>query len=125
VADVTRAITVPYAVLVVGTKLPRWLCLPNWLTAASFGVFLYGFPVEQALAWLGADQAWQVLGAGIPISVVLGLASWHLVEKHGLRLRTSLTERDRAPKQVTVRVPTDPPTDELPALTEKATRLRD
>jgi peptidoglycan/LPS O-acetylase OafA/YrhL len=127
VADITRAITVPYAVLTIGTKLPGWLCLPNWLTVASFGVFLYGFPVEQTLAWLGADEAWQVLGAGIPISVVLGLASWHLVEKHGLRLRTALTEKEgRAAGPVTVRVPTEPgadaPTVELPALTEQASR---
>jgi peptidoglycan/LPS O-acetylase OafA/YrhL len=126
VADITRAITVPYAVLTIGTKLPSWLCLPNWLTVASFGVFLYGFPVEQTLAWLGADRPWEVIGAGVPIAVLLGLASWHLVEKHGLRLRTSLTDKPRAPEldDATQRIPRvrdvdrlpDHPTEPLPVL---------
>lgn len=122
VADITRAITVPYAVLTIGTKLPSWLCLPNWLTVASFGVFLYGFPVEQTLAWLGADRPWEVIGVGVPIALLLGLASWHLVEKHGLRLRTSLTDkpRERSPEPVTERIPVirsaDVPTEEIPVL---------
>ena len=119
-ADITRAVTVPYAVLTIGAKLPSWLCLPNWLTVASFGVFLYGFPVEQTLAWLGADNAWQVIGAGVPISIVLGLASWHLVEKHGLRLRTALTDKPARPEAPTETIAavrdTDAPTVELPAL---------
>jgi hypothetical protein len=29
----------------------------------------------------------------VPIALVLGLGSWHLVEKHGLRLRSTLTDR--------------------------------
>ncbi|HEV7647575.1 MAG TPA: acyltransferase [Actinophytocola sp.] len=122
VADITRAITVPYAVLTIGTKLPSWLCLPNWLTVASFGVFLYGFPVEQTLAWLGADRPWEVIGAGVPIALLLGLASWHLVEKHGLRLRSTLTDKPPEPgrEPVTERIPAirdfDAPTEELPVL---------
>jgi peptidoglycan/LPS O-acetylase OafA/YrhL len=115
VADITRAITVPYAVLTIGTKLPAWLRLPNWLTVASFGVFLYGFPVEQTLALLGADRPWQVIGVGVPIAVVLGLGSWHLVEKHGLRLRTALTERIPAVRAANA-LTADPPTVELPVL---------
>lgn len=119
IADITRAVTVPYAVLTVGTKLPSWLCLPNWLTVASFGVFLYGFPVEQTLVWLGAEHPWQVIGVGVPIAVLLGLGSWHLVEKHALRLRTTLTER-RAPEPPTELIPAvpaaDPPTVEFPAI---------
>jgi len=118
VADITRAITVPYAVLTIGTKLPSWLCLPNWLTVASFGVFLYGFPVEQTIAWLGADEPWQVIGAGVPIALLLGLASWHLVEKHGLRLRTALTDGTPRPEALTEKIPavrlSEAPTIELP-----------
>jgi peptidoglycan/LPS O-acetylase OafA/YrhL len=133
IADITRAITVPYAVLTIGTKLPRRLCLPGWLTVASFGVFLYGFPVEQTLAWLGADTPWQVIGAGVPIALLLGLLSWHAVEKHGLKLRTVLTERrpartpDRGGEPLTERVApvreiagADAPTVELPALRQVA-----
>ena len=118
IADITRAVTVPYAVLTIGTKLPRRLCLPNWLTVASFGVFLYGFPVEQTLAYLGVGNPWQVIGLGVPIALVLGLGSWHLVEKHGLRLRTALTERRSGSEPRTERIPVvpgyDPPTVELP-----------
>jgi peptidoglycan/LPS O-acetylase OafA/YrhL len=137
IGDITRAVTMPYALLTVGTKLPRCLCLPQWLTVASFGVFIYGFPVEQTLAYLGADHTWQVIVFGVPTSIVLGLLSWHLVEKHGLRLRSALTGRggDRDRRPVTVAVPPnlglatdpptivfalDPPTVELPALRSAA-----
>jgi peptidoglycan/LPS O-acetylase OafA/YrhL len=135
-ADITRAVTVPYAVLTIGTKLPSGLCLPDWLTVASFGVFLYGFPVEQTLAYLGADDPWQVIGVGVPIALVLGLASWHLVEKHGLRLRTALTDGRPEPgaddagqdaEPLTERIPvvrdTDPPTVEIPVLSPAAARF--
>jgi peptidoglycan/LPS O-acetylase OafA/YrhL len=127
VADITRAITVPYAVLTIGTKLPSWLCLPNWLTVASFGVFLYGFPVEQTIAWLGADEPWQVIGAGVPIALLLGLASWHLVEKHGLRARTALTESTPRPPAPTEKIPavrlSEAPTIELPAFRQAAPQV--
>lgn len=118
--DITRAVTVPYAVLTIGTKLPKRLCLPRWLTVASFGVFIYGFPVEQTTAFLGADEAWQVMVLAVPISVVLGLLSWHLVENPALRLRAALTERgaDRTAGLETIRTAPvdriDPPTVELP-----------
>lgn len=123
VGEITRAVTVPYAVLTIGTKLPSWLCLPQWLTVTSFGVFLYGFPVEQTLAYFGADHQLEIIGFGIPIAIVLGLLSWHLIEKHALRLRTALTgnaaafdQRRTTPAGGQLPSAADPPTVELPAV---------
>lgn len=98
IGAITRAVTVPYAVVTIGTKLPKSLCLPSWLTLTSFGVFIYGFPVEQTLVYFGINQTWQVILLGIPISTILGLLSWNFVEKRGLRLRAALT-RNTTPRQ--------------------------
>lgn len=117
VGTITRALTVPYAVLTIGTKLPRQLTLPSWLTVASFGVFIYGFPVEQTLSYLGVRDTWQIIALGVPISLGFGLLSWHLVEKHALRLRSKLTRRDPPPRPAAALGQPDAPTVELPAIT--------
>lgn len=115
VDDLTRAVTVPYAIMVIGDRLPGALRLPSWLTVSSYGVFLYGFPVEQIVVHFGADSAATVMLLAIPISIVLGLLSWHLVEKHGLRLRTRLTESRERPEERPrrERADADEPTAEL------------
>ena len=59
------------------------------------------------------------LGIGVLLALLLGLASWHLVEKHGLRLRTALTDSPPRPEQPTERIPalrlSEAPTIEMPA----------
>jgi peptidoglycan/LPS O-acetylase OafA/YrhL len=49
----------------------------------SYGVYLYGFPVQQAVAYLFPDQrAWYVhLPASLLVAGVWAALSWHLVEK--------------------------------------------
>ena len=116
VGAITRAVTVPYAVVTVGAKLPKSLCLPSWLTATSFGVFIYGFPVEQTLVYLGISQTWQVITLGLAISTIFGLLSWHLVEKHGLRLRTALMRNSahKRPAREDQGIDSEAPTLEFP-----------
>lgn len=55
----------------------------------SYGIYLYAFPIQQALvALLGREVHPLVLFAcSMPPSVLAGAVSWHLVEKHFLRRR--------------------------------------
>ena len=53
----------------------------------SYGVYLWGFPVQQTLQWMLPQQGTlfnQVASLGM--TLVLGIASWHLVEKRGIAL---------------------------------------
>lgn len=55
----------------------------------SYGTYLYGWPVEQVVNHaLGQYSTWwTVFGLSLPITLLLGWLSWHLLEKHALRLK--------------------------------------
>lgn len=57
----------------------------------SYGVYVYAFPVQQAVtALLGGRTAWWVNAAvSFPVVLALSALSWHLVEKPALRLKDS------------------------------------
>jgi peptidoglycan/LPS O-acetylase OafA/YrhL len=53
----------------------------------SYGLYIYGFPVQQAVAHvLGAGHGWATnLALSLPIATALAIASWHGIEKRALR----------------------------------------
>jgi peptidoglycan/LPS O-acetylase OafA/YrhL len=83
----------------------------NWLLRSgdySYGIFLYGFPVQQAVAaTLGHwGERWYVnLLFALPITYALAAFSWWCVEKPALRLKPALLRLEDAVLQFTERVP--------------------
>jgi peptidoglycan/LPS O-acetylase OafA/YrhL len=61
----------------------------------SYWLYIYAFPTQQLMIWLYKDRLpWgAVLALSIGATLALAFASWHLVEKHALRLKP------RAPRQ--------------------------
>jgi len=54
----------------------------------SYGLFLYGFPVQQALAALYPSLAPDALTAlALPVALLCAFASWHAVERRALSLK--------------------------------------
>jgi len=55
----------------------------------SYGLYIYGWPSEQAAIWgLGGHAAWwQVFLLALPLAAALAFLSWHLVERPALRLK--------------------------------------
>ncbi len=82
-----------YLCLYVGIEAGRWrrLVIRNDL---SYGVYVYGVPVQQALILIGFAGSWAALSV-LSMLVVLPLAalSWFAVEKPAMRLR----KRERPP----------------------------
>jgi peptidoglycan/LPS O-acetylase OafA/YrhL len=80
-----------------GCYLALWLALnPRlpFIPAArfgdlSYGLYIYGWPAEQAVIWSLGGQAtwWQVFLLATPLAAVLAFLSWHLIEKPALRLK--------------------------------------
>lgn len=80
-----------------GCYLALWLALNPRLPIIpaarfgdlSYGLYIYGWPAEQAAVWLLGGHApwWQVFLLGLPIAGVLALFSWHIIEKPALRLK--------------------------------------
>jgi peptidoglycan/LPS O-acetylase OafA/YrhL len=58
----------------------------------SYGIYLYGYPIQQAIAaTFPAHEHWYI-SLPIALTAVFGIASlsWHFVEKLALRLRRLL-----------------------------------
>ena len=57
----------------------------------SYGLYLYGFPVQQLLLMLEPELPWWGLFLlALPITTMFALASWHLIEHPALRLKDRL-----------------------------------
>ncbi len=80
-----------------GCYLALWLALTPRLPVIpaarfgdlSYGLYIYGWPVEEAASWLSGGRAawWQVFAIALPATAALAFLSWHLVESPALRLK--------------------------------------
>jgi peptidoglycan/LPS O-acetylase OafA/YrhL len=98
---VTASLFIPYAILVVAYRAPMSLNALVRPGDVSYGVYVYAFPVQQtiALAWKGVvPLAMLVIAA--PVTYLLGLTSWRLVESRALSLKRRVVGTSR-PRPVT------------------------
>ncbi|NEA54819.1 acyltransferase [Streptomyces sp. SID13666] len=104
------AIGVPayaYLLLWLAIRLPRPLQKVGRTHDYSYGIYIYGFVVEQALATLGGAR-WgfgAYLGLALGGTLIVAMLSWHLVERPAMRLKDrgrfhSVVRADTAPQPV-------------------------
>lgn len=79
------------AVLIYGTLFATYRLTPlRWPGNRdySYGLFLFGFPVQQSLiaCWPGVPPL-LLFAIAVPLALALAVASWHLVEAPALRLK--------------------------------------
>jgi peptidoglycan/LPS O-acetylase OafA/YrhL len=92
---------------VFGAYLLLWICLepkfPVLKTSRwgdwSYGLYLYAFPVQQIVVWQfgGSMDPWLLCAISLPVSLVAGAISWHVVEKWFLRAAHSVPNRAAVP----------------------------
>ncbi|MDI2032714.1 acyltransferase [Saccharopolyspora sp. TS4A08] len=107
-ASAWMAFAVSYAVIVAGHFWPAKLTVPGVWVNGSYGVYVWGFPVQQLLALAGLRNQWLMLLCAAPIAYVLGTLSWKYVEDPTMRLRHLLTPTPTTPPD-----PSDAPTEVL------------
>jgi len=77
-----------YLIIYVGTLPARWAGHVSRFGDPSYGMYLYAFPVAQVFVALhgGHVGPYRLMVESGIVSIVCGYASWHLVERHGVRL---------------------------------------
>jgi len=98
-----------------GAYLLFWSVFQPYVTAHNFakygdfsyGIYLYAFPIQQALiaTYSGVFSPMGVFLVAAPLSILAGMVSWHVVERHFLRKRGG--RRLVAPPAAFPAVPTD------------------
>jgi peptidoglycan/LPS O-acetylase OafA/YrhL len=86
--SIVSGLTLTYFVLWLAYD-PR-LRLPSLdrLGDASFGVYLFAYPVQQIIIEVtGTKSPWVVFGIAAPVVLVLGFISWYLIERPCLGLK--------------------------------------
>lgn len=109
-ASAWMAFAVSYAVIVAGHFWPAKLTVPGVWVNGSYGVYVWGFPVQQLLALAGIRDQWLMLLCAAPIAYVLGTLSWKYVEDPTMRLRhlfDAAPAKDPAPATDSGDVPTE------------------
>ncbi|KQC34140.1 hypothetical protein AAU57_12960 [Nonlabens sp. YIK11] len=54
---------------------------------ASYGIYIYSFPIQQLLVYYFAPNVTVLIGWSVPLSIIFGILSWHLIEKRALKLK--------------------------------------
>jgi peptidoglycan/LPS O-acetylase OafA/YrhL len=72
------------------------MCLP-WLAGMSrvpdisYGIYLYGWPVESLWVWFHRGSPWTTFLGSTVLCFALGWLSWQFVERPALRLKLRAT----------------------------------
>jgi peptidoglycan/LPS O-acetylase OafA/YrhL len=86
-----------YLLLWAAAALPKWLHGVGRKRDYSYGIYIYAFPVQQVLVLVGGAR-YGVLGFIVLAAigtVVLSVASWHLVERPAMSLKDVRLTRPR------------------------------
>ena len=85
------AIFTPYLVMYSALAPSRLLQKFNNVGDYSYGIYIYGFPIQQAVLALDLDQSWQLnLLYSWVLTLLCSILSWHLIESRALKLQKPL-----------------------------------
>ncbi len=86
--SLVKYITLPALIIGFGLKSTPFINnIGNRLGDLSYGIYIYGFPVQQALVYFFELDYLQLMFLSLPISFFLAYLSWHLVEVKALRFK--------------------------------------
>ncbi len=89
--DYTKYITLPLLFILLGLNTLPYICdIGNKIGDLSYGIYIYGFPVQQTLMHYFNLNYISLMIYSLLISCILAYLSWHLVEKRALKLKKKI-----------------------------------
>lgn len=86
--DNVRYIVLPLVILCFGLKsTPIINSIGRKIGDLSYGVYIYGFPIQQSLYYYFKFNYIQLMVYGLLLSILMGYISWHLIEKKALKFK--------------------------------------
>lgn len=87
--EITLYIVIPYSVLAFSTSSTPFLRSFGRYGDPSYGIYLYGFPVQQTVFSLAPNGISPLINFLISTPLILALSyfSWHAIEKHALKIK--------------------------------------
>ncbi|WP_375203810.1 acyltransferase family protein [Hyphococcus sp.] len=85
VGAIAAAAGFAWLILWAGLAAPRVVNIEGRLGDPSYGIYIWAFPIQQALVQaLGGDAPWLIVAIAFPLTVIMGVASWRFIEKPAL-----------------------------------------
>lgn len=90
----TCYITLPLLVILIGKSSTRYLNkVGEVIGDTSYGIYIYSFPIQQALMYFFKLDTAMLFILSLPLSILLGYISWHLIEKKALGYKDLFTKK--------------------------------
>lgn len=86
-SDYTTPLFIPFFTLLFATLSLPWTRKVTAWGDATYGMYIWGVPVQQGVVALLGSNWYVVFFVGWILSYLMGILSWHLVEKPALRLK--------------------------------------
>ncbi len=88
VVPLATALALPYIVVLLNYRTSHLVRLPRRLGDYSYGLYIFAFPVQQAVVlWLKPSSGLITFAVAMPIVLALAVLSWHFVEAPALTLK--------------------------------------
>ncbi|WP_404985759.1 acyltransferase family protein [Chryseobacterium sp. M5] len=80
--------TLPILVILIGKKSTKYINkIGNTLGDISYGIYIYSFPIQQALMYFFKLDLISLMVSSLLLSFIMGYISWHLIEKKALEYK--------------------------------------
>ncbi|WP_162426442.1 acyltransferase family protein [Pontibacter pudoricolor] len=91
----------PIIILTIGLTNTKWIGgLNNKIGDLSYGVYIYGFLIQQVLMHFFLLDHLLLTILTIPIALIAGFISWNLIEKKAINLKTTIYQQTQAPTPI-------------------------
>lgn len=90
-AELAMVVCGAYLMFYLGQMHLPWLSGMTRLPDISYGIYLYGWPVESLWIWFHRGSPWITFAASTVICFGLGWLSWHFIERPALTLKRRAT----------------------------------